>query len=125
MAQDDDSRLRLIELSKDKRINALDEEFAARWEKPKRDGFQALSKKQRFAVLEWLSQHCESRDHVNRFMTSEHLSIQCEIALKKSKMARRVDNLAIKTAMALLGFEPISRKTGHQHYRIHYRKEGI
>ena len=104
-------------------IEAIDASLAISSEHPSKNGFQSLSFEEQSAVLKWIQEHCQQGDNVNYTMTSNHLARHCSLALKESGFDQQVDNLAMKTAMKICGFDATVKPVEFHHYRFKYQKE--
>ena len=104
-------------------IIETDELMASGDESPLKDGFQSLSYELQEEVIDWLRQHCEPSKRVNIGMTSNNLAEHCGKDMSDMGLRRKVSNLAIKTAMSLLGYEPTVKPVTFHHYRFRYRRE--
>ena len=105
-------------------IRTTDTRLASECELPERDGFQALNFEQQEAVLDWVESHCEPLDHVGRGSTSRNAANFCSKALREAGYRKRVPNLAMKTALALLGYEAsVPSAVEIQYYRMRLSKK--
>ena len=108
-------------------IRDTDSRLASQIEKPEEDGFQALGFEQQEAVLNWIENHCEQVENSGKNVTSRRAARACCDDLKESFGRKtHVSNLAMKTALALCGFEPtVPAPVEIQYYRINLSRKPI
>ena len=107
-------------------IRETDSRLASKFETPEKHGLQSLTFEQQEAVFDWIESHCEPTEHTRGGSTSKLAACFCNKALKDDGYRKRVTNLAMKTALALLGFEAsVPCAVEIQYYRMRLSKEPI
>ena len=91
-------------------------------EYPSLQGLQVLSYKEVKSIFEWIDEHAEPSKLTDWKLTSEVLSQKCTRDLSKDGTCKNVNNLQMKSAMFLCGFEPVTYPVEIQHYRVKFIK---
>lgn len=95
-----------------------DEAAASEFDNPEKDGLQALAEEDRDALLEYLDETYQESLNVNRWAHSLAVARYAGKYLRSQGLRIRVSNLQIKSAMSLLGYEPMVECVDIRHYKI-------